>query len=190
MVKVFIIPGNGEGCDMDSPCMWYSGVRNALNLKAEAGEAPALEECVLRNMPDRVRARKAIWHDFMERTLQIGPDDIVVGHSSGAVAGVRWAETRRLRGLVLVGAYVTDLGDQLERESGYFDGEWLFDAVKANCAKRVIQFGSTDDPLLPWPEQVRMAEGLNADLRVYHDRGHFTSCKFPEAVDAVLELLD
>ena len=33
---------------------------------------------------------------------------------------MRFAETRRVRGIVLVSACVTDLGDENERSSGYY----------------------------------------------------------------------
>ena len=42
-------------------------------------------ECCLQNMPDPLYARKSIWLPFMKNDLQIGPDDIIIGHSSGAV---------------------------------------------------------------------------------------------------------
>ena len=42
-------------------------------------------ECGLENMPDPLYARKSIWLPFMENDLKIGPDDIIIGHSSGAV---------------------------------------------------------------------------------------------------------
>jgi hypothetical protein len=36
-------------------------------------------------MPDPLYARKSIWLPFMEKDLGIGPEDIIIGHSSGAV---------------------------------------------------------------------------------------------------------
>ena len=35
----------------------------------------------------------------------------------------------------------------------------------------LLQFGSTDDPFLPWSEQEQVAKGLDADLRKYEDQG-------------------
>ena len=40
--------------------------------------------------------------------------------SSGAAAGMRYAETHQIKGLVLVSAYTSDLGDEVEKTSGYF----------------------------------------------------------------------
>ena len=36
-------------------------------------------------MPDPLYARKSIWLPFMENELKIGAEDIIIGHSSGAV---------------------------------------------------------------------------------------------------------
>ena len=37
-------------------------------------------------MPDPLYARKSIWLPFMENELKIGAEDIIIGHSSGAVS--------------------------------------------------------------------------------------------------------
>ena len=65
---------------------------------------------------------------------------------------------------MLVAAYASDLGDATERESGYFARPWRWDDIRAN-AGFVLQFGSADDPFLPWPEQQAVADHLGAELR-------------------------
>ena len=64
---------------------------------------------------------------------------------------------------MLVAAYTSDLGDATERESGYFNRPWRWDAIKAN-AGFIVQFASADDPFLPWREQQQVADALGADL--------------------------
>ena len=135
-----------------------------------------------------VTARKSIWLPFMKEQLGVGPDTVVIGHSSGAAAAVRFAETERVAALVLVGAYTSDLGDSTERASGYFCDPWQWDSVKAN-AGRIILFGSTDDPFLPWKEQQEVATGLGAELHKFEDRGHFMEETFPELVTAVKDVI-
>lgn len=54
----------------------------------------------------------------MQHSLGCDHRTIVVGHSSGAAAGMRYAEQHKLFALVLVSAYTTDLGDKLEAASG------------------------------------------------------------------------
>ena len=56
-----------------------------------------------------------------------------------------------MRGAVLVSACHTDLGDENERESGYYTGEWQWERIKAN-ADWIVQYGSADDPFIPKEE--------------------------------------
>ena len=55
---------------------------------------------------------------------EASPDDpsnvVLVGHSSGAQASLRYAEQYPVHGVVLVAATYTDLGDAHERASGYY----------------------------------------------------------------------
>ena len=99
--KVVIVPGNGAG-DV-TRCNWYPWVNKRLN------EVSGVSS-VLRNMPDPVTARRTIWLPFMETELGVDEDTVIIGHSSGACAAVRYAEEHRVAGLVLVSAYTSDLG--------------------------------------------------------------------------------
>jgi hypothetical protein len=66
-------------------------------------------------------------------------------------------------GIVLVSAYTTDLGDPGEAASGYFNRPWQWQAIQDN-AGFIVQFGSTDDPFLPWVEQQEVADNLHSEL--------------------------
>jgi asparaginyl-tRNA synthetase len=55
------------------------------------------------------------WFPYFEDELNISENDIVVGHSSGALAIMKYAETHKLGGSVLVGTYYTDLGYEDEK---------------------------------------------------------------------------
>ena len=70
---------------------------------------------------------------------------VVVGHSSGAVAAMRLAERCKLRGIVVVAGYDSDLGDANERASGYFDRPFDWDAIRANCGFVCAVGGARDD---------------------------------------------
>ncbi|KAL4612840.1 putative hydrolase RBBP9 [Arapaima gigas] len=178
-VRVVIVPGNGAG-DVEH-CNWYGWAKKQIDKIAGV-------TCLLRNMPDPVTARESIWLPFMERELHCDDRTVVIGHSSGAVAAMRYAETHRLYAVVLVGAYTSDLGDDNERESGYFSRPWEWEKIQGNC-QHIVQFGSTDDPFLPWNEQQLVADSLQARLHKFTDRGHFQNTQFPELIGAVRELL-
>ncbi|XP_043368089.1 serine hydrolase RBBP9 isoform X3 [Dermochelys coriacea] len=107
--KAVIVPGNGSG-DIEQS-NWYRWVRERLE------EIPGFQ-CILRNMPDPITARERIWLPFMESELHCDEQTIIIGHSSGAAAAMRFAETHKVYAIILVSAYVSDLGDENERESG------------------------------------------------------------------------
>jgi predicted alpha/beta hydrolase family esterase len=68
-----------------------------------------------------------------------------------------WAEKRKIRGIVLVSAYHTDLGEPTEKEAEYFDRPWDFEAIRNN-AGFIIQYSSPSDSLVPIAEQRYVAE--------------------------------
>jgi len=179
-MKVVIIPGNGGGSVECSG--WYAWVRDALLSDHR------LHEVILRDMPDPMAARECYWIPFMRDELRCDQNTIIIGHSSGAAAAMRYAELHPVAGLVLVGAYASDLGDKTEKLSGYFSRPWSWHIIRQNSSY-IVQFGSTDDPFLPWHEQKEVAESLGADLREFCDHGHFIDVEFPELVSAVRERL-
>ena len=121
--------------------------------------------------PDNVRARAGIWLPHLEA---LGADDrtILIGHSSGAVAALRYAETHRLLGSVLVAVCHTDLGDPGERASGYYRAPWRWADIRAH-QQWIGIFQSVDDPHIPVAEARFVAAQLGASYFEIADRGHF-----------------
>ena len=147
--RVVFVPGNGVGC---ARANFY--VELALALRARGHEVLLVE------MPDADRARRSVWAPFIATELVKGDQDVViVGHSSGALAALRYAERARVRAIVLVSATPSDLGDANERASGWYDGPWLWERVRAN-ARRVVLFASDDDPFIPLALQHAVRDGL------------------------------
>lgn len=176
-----IIPGND---DTPISSNWYLYVK---------GELENLGLTVIaKDMPDPVLARKEYWLPFIEEQLKGDEKAILIGHSSGAIAIMRYLENHKAEGVVLVATYHTDLNDEKEKASGYFDDEWKWDKIKENC-KWIIQFASTDDPGVPIEEARYVANKLNTEYHEYTDRGHFgmdVKCKkLPEVVDEIKKKL-
>ena len=105
--RVVIVPGNGCSGEVRD-ANWYGWLEQQLVADG------AFEEVVLRNMPDPVVARESVWVPFLRDELACDARTIVVGHSSGAEAAMRLAETTALGGIVLVAACHTDLGSPSE----------------------------------------------------------------------------
>ncbi len=177
-VKVLFIHGNG-GCTASHH--WY---------RSAARELSALGfDVVLETFPDNIIAHQDIWLNFMEKQLNGDSEVILVGHSSGALAAMRYAETHSLVGSILVSACHTDLGDPTEKASGFYDAPWQWEAIKAN-QQWIIQFHSEDDPLIPVEEARFVRDQLTPKYYELKNRGHFMGSDsggkdFPELVEVI-----
>ena len=178
--RIVIVPGNG--CTPVRACNWYDWLAQELRKRG-------FHDVILREMPDPIKARRSKWLPFLHTIVD--EDTILVGHSSGAQAGLRLCEERRLRGLLLVSACVTDLGDEGERRSGYYpsrDGSknpWDYKKTSKHT-QWISQFGSRGDPFIPFSEQTTVAEGVGANfIELPPHRGHFMESTFPELADEI-----
>ncbi len=184
VMKVIILPGNG--CTNVLRSNWYGWLHQALN---SAGIT-----CIAENMPDPYNARRNIWIPFIKDTLKADEDTILVGHSSGAQAALRYAEEHKVRGVILVAATYTDLGDAGERASGYYplnqetENLYNFAAMRENC-KLWYQFHSDDDCFIPPAEAERIRDGLGLtagdQFKMFSGRSHFFDAPFVELVDRI-----
>jgi len=170
--RAILIHGNG-GCTAGD--FWLPSVERdlvALGL-----------EVINQTFPDNIKARATFWLPFLE-SLGADKDTILIGHSSGAMAAMRYAEAHRLLGSVLVGVCHTDLGDRFEAASGYYDRPWQWDRIRMN-QEWIGVFNSTDDPHIPIAEPRVVAAQLRCSYFEFTDRGHFTDAAFPELVEFV-----
>lgn len=180
-MKAIIIPGNNNTNIKDN---WYQAVKRDLQ---------ALDLSVIaENMPDADLARKKYWLPFIKKKLS-SKDSILIGHSSGAVAILRYLEKNKAGLAILVGACYTDLGDDKEKKSGYYDEPWQWERIRNNTRKIVI-FASRDDPYIPITEAFFIKDRLNAEYHEYKDEGHFGSevnnkIEFPEIVLVVKKFI-
>lgn len=171
--RVILIHGNG-GCTAADG--WLPFVERDLTALGF--------DVVNQTFPDNVRARASIWLPHLD-TLGADEHSVLIGHSSGAVAAMRYAETHRVLGSVLVGVCHTDLGDPGERASGYYRQAWRWDAIRDN-QQWIGIFQSSDDPLIPVAEARYVAAQLKCSYFESPDRGHFIDrAPFPELVNFV-----
>lgn len=134
-------------------------------------------------MPDSILARSEYWLAFLTSHAKVGGGDIVVGWSSGAVAALRYAETHKVLGSILVSPSYTDLGDDLEKQSGYFDAPWQWDAIKNNQQKIALISGD-DDPWIPQAEFEHIVKKVGAAHISVPGGKHFIDyAEFPELLE-------
>lgn len=175
--NVILIHGNQGGRGGDQ---WMSWLRRELEKRDFEVQNPTF--------PDNYEAKMALWLPYLDK---LGADEntILVGWSSGAVAAMRYAEKNRIKASVLIAACYTDLGQKIEKISGYYDEPWQWDAIKAN-QDWIAQFGSVDDPVIPIAESRYVHEKLGTEYFEFPDRKHFGWPKFmprfPEVLDVIL----
>lgn len=177
-IKAIFVPGNGGDNYQDR---W----RPYLKDKFEKLGIPFTNI----DFPDPVLASMKEWLPFIK---ELGADEntILVGHSSGAEAAMRYAENNKLFGTVLISACYTDLGLRNEKQAGYYDEPWQWDKIKNN-QKWIIQFHSTDDFFIPIDEARFVHKQLDTEYQEFNNRGHFGNGKeFPEVVEAVKNKLE
>lgn len=177
--KIILAPGNGNSSSQDN---WFPYIK----AKIEALGIPVLTE----PFPDPYLARSSYWLPFLREQLGADAHTVIVGHSSGALAAMRFAEQYQLLGSVLIGAMHTHLGMETEIQSGYFDTPWDWEAQKRN-QQWIVQYASSDDPWIPIEEARFVHEKLQNEYYEYTDQGHFGGDyykpEFPELL-AVLRL--
>ena len=123
-------------------------------------------------MPDSIISRAKYWVPFLKDFVKVGENDVIVGWSSGAVCAMRYAEENKIKGSVLVAPSYTDLGDEMEKQSGYFDKPWDWQKIKSNQEKVALVY-SEDDPFIPKNEFENIAENLKPDIIKFTDKKHF-----------------
>jgi uncharacterized protein len=87
---------------------------------------------------------------------------------------MRYAEDHKLKGSVLVGVCHTDLGDESEKQSGYYDSPWQWEKIRDNQEWTAI-FASTDDPYIHVEEPRLVRDKLGSEYFEFTDKGHFST---------------
>ena len=180
-IRAIFIPGNGGGGPNDN---WFPYLKTELE---KIGITVIAQE-----FPDNVLARESYWIPFIKDQLKSDTQTILVGHSSGAIAAMRFAEKNKILGSVLVAGYYTDLGLETEKQSGYFNQAWDWQSIKNN-QKWIVQFASTDDPWIPIVEPRFIHTQLDTEYYESDNQGHFggdyLKTTFPEIVTAIKKQL-
>ncbi|ARG99593.1 RBBP9/YdeN family alpha/beta hydrolase [Legionella micdadei] len=159
--RIIFIPGNSGGSPRDN---WFPSVKKEL-------EGFGLN-VIAEEFPDNDLARASFWIPFLLNELQADENTLLVGHSSGAIAAMRFAEKYPLLGSVLVGAYYTDLNMEKEKLSGYFDSPWNWNNIRNN-QQSITLFASQDDPWISIDEPRFIHKQLNCEYHEYTNQGHF-----------------
>ena len=174
--KIIMIHGNGGGTNQGCWFPWVSSELTSLGFSV-----------ICPTMPDNIEAKSSIWLPYISK-LGANEQTILIGHSSGAVAAMRFAESHPILGSILISGCYTDLGEESERVSGYYDHPWLWDEIIKN-QKWIVQLSSQDDLFIPIHEPRFIHEHLNSEYHEFVDREHFgwptDVKKLPEIIEII-----
>ncbi len=148
-------------------------------------------ETVFETFPDSIHARKEYWLPFLKDYLKADERTLIIGHSSGATAAMKYAETNKIFGSILISPCYTDLGLEEERISGWYDEPWDWASIKNN-QEFIGLFYSKNDEIIPLVEFEHIKAQLNPDqVVVFEEDGHFLNqTQFPEVVECVKKLIE
>lgn len=142
-------------------------------------------ETFFETFPDSIIARSQYWLPFLKKHVKAGENDVLIGWSSGAVAAMRYAEDTKIKGSVLISPCYTDTGDDLEKQSGYYDTPWNWEAIKTNQEKIALFFGD-DDPYIAQEEFTHIAKQLQPEVFKIPRGKHFIEyTEFPQLLEYI-----
>lgn len=118
--------------------------------------------------------------------LKVDEDTLVVGHSLGALLGLRLAERKKFRKLILVSGW--DFDDGLAPEHRLFWPNKIdHDKIKENV-KEFVVIHSSNDPYTPAQVAEEMSKRLNGEFVLVLNGGHLSKkdgnkTELPEILD-------
>ena len=150
----------------------------------------------LPDLPNSERPNIEKYNDFLFSSNWDFNDNLIIGHSSGAVAifGLLEALPKQVKidTAVMAGAFTKRLSEDPSWEmlQELFERPFDFEAIKKK-ANKFIFVHSDDDPICPLEQAQELKEKVDGELLVQHGMGHFSArldprfTKFPELLDII-----
>lgn len=160
MSRVVFLHGKDKGPND----IWYPWLENECN-----GHEI---DCEILDLPESEHPVLAKWLATIDSTRP-DKDTILVGHSRGGMAILRWLEkpSRPVKKVILIATNSATIEDE-EKGDFYSSGPYNFDFIKSNCQNFVL-LHSKDDPWVPYKAAVQNMVGLNGRLVSFDDKKHF-----------------
>ncbi len=147
-------------------------------------------ECIAPTLP---KADDPLLGEWIAEINKTQPDEqtILVGHSRGGVAILRWLEALpvgiKVKAVMLVATnsgHTEKMSTSENSKTFFSDAGYDFKKIKTHCDRFVV-FHSRDDATVPFAAGEENAKGLNATFHQFDGLGHLGS-----TVSSIPELLD
>jgi uncharacterized protein len=174
MKRVYIIHG-WDGSPEEPMLQW---LKSAYEKKGYEAMVPA--------MPDSAVPKIDSWVKKLKDTITAGGDTILIGHSIGCQAILRYLETLPA-GIVVASAILIAPWMALDMRTIKEEGEegveiarpWMetpidFPKVRSHIRNAVAIF-SDNDPYVPLDQKEIFEKELGAEIVIEHAKGHFTA---------------
>jgi len=190
-IGIIIVPGCS--CAPIETANWYKWLADKLSSSHDLSPISVICE----TMPDPVICSENLWIPFIKKKLHPYKYKFVIGHSSGALAGMRLAESTNIYKTYLISPALSDGGCERERSSGYYpeqmDGSsrpWKWNDMLKNSSFTI--FSGEDDRLIPIDEMRTVAKQLHLhdtidyiEFKKKEKKGHFLRGEFPELLERI-----
>lgn len=165
-----------HGTDANPEANWFPWLKAKLEAEGYEVWVPLL--------PENHTPNREVYNDFLFGSGWDFTDNLVVGHSSGAVSALNLlmdARCPKIQMGVMVGAWKGGAPENMDFEpfKNLFPPEGFdFELIKSKAEKLAFMHGA-DDPFCPLEQAEYLAEKLDAPLTVIQN-GHHLGAKFTE----------
>lgn len=175
-----------HGTDASPDVNWFPWLNNVLKNRGYKVWIP--------HLPGNHTPNRKVYNDFLLKGGWDFSDNLIIGHSSGAVSVLNLLQDERMTNVdtaILVGAWsgMTDTDLDAEQFSELFPKEGFdFKTIKSK-SKNIIFLHGNDDPYCPLNQAKWLAKQLDAPIKVI-PKGHHLGVRFkelPELLDVLKE---
>lgn len=148
---------------------WYQSVARQLEAIGYQVQVP--------DMPNTDEPRLDIWVPYLQKVIEQPDEDLVlIGHSIGTVAIMRYLETLKADQRIDKAVFVAGFTDQLGfRElENFFETHLRFIDIRSKVKNGFTTIQSDNDPFVSSQYGVRLHEELGAHLLIKHGAGHMS----------------